>query len=131
RAMAEHSHGDLLVQLPFVRSEAWKELVPVVLRLDRPDIGIDALEEDLEGGLVGDARLEAVLRTWVAPARVHPDLGVVEPLDGVVEEVYVEVEGRLVRAPRGGAVDCGLLDLDDLASRRHELPELGVEQRCE
>ena len=74
RAVADHPHGDLLVELPLVRAEARQELVPVVLRLDRPDVRVNAFEEDLERSLVRDGRLEAMLRSRVAPARVDPDL---------------------------------------------------------
>ena len=93
----------------------------VVLRLDRPDVRVDAVEEDLERGLVGDARIEAVLRAGVPPARVNPDLRLVEAVDGVVEELDEEVERRLIGTPGGRAVDCGLLDLDDLAAGRDQL----------
>ena len=58
---------------------------------------------------------------------MHPDLGLVEAVHGVVEQLDEEVERRLIGAPGGRAVDGRLLDLDDLAPGRDQLPELGVE----
>jgi hypothetical protein len=101
RTVADESDRDLLVELALVRLEFRQQFVAVVLRLDRPDVGVDALEIDLHRGLVGDIRVEAVLRAWVSPAGVDPDLRFVQALDRVVEEIDEEVQGSLVRAPGG------------------------------
>ena len=67
--------------LPLYGSKSASGYVSGVLRLDRPHVRVQPVEEDVDRVLVRDARVEAVLRAGVAPARVHPDLDVVETLD--------------------------------------------------
>src|SRR5262249_42392654 len=127
-AMVHHADADLLVgpvlpeqmEIPTVRAGA----------LERDHVAIE-LEQMGQRPLVARRLPVHALLVRVAPAGVHPDLGV-DAFELAVERLRQELELGVgaVRACRA-AVMRGLLDLDQRTARSGQLAELGVHDVAE
>src|ERR1039458_5799744 len=91
RAMADHAHGDLLLQRVLVWFKQRKLFEIVLARFDGPHVALQALQVNFHRVRVRLIR-EHLLHIWVAPAGVYPDLHVIQPLDLPVECIHQKVD---------------------------------------
>ena len=123
RPVADRADADFLRQLALELSEQLDVLEVAVLGLDRPDVAAELVQIELERRAVARV-LHHPLHVGIAPARVNPDLDVVEPLHLAVVALDHELHFFVLRAEGvGHEVQRRLLDLD--------APAAGVAQRQE
>src|SRR5438552_9537534 len=127
-AVADHADADLLLRR--VLAEEREMLAVTALALEGDKVGVE-LQEMRQGALVARRLPVHALLVRIAPARVHPDLGV-DPDELAIECLGQELEiGIRAVRPRGASVVRRLLDLDEGAAGGGQLTELGVHDVAE